>query len=120
MTFKKTLLAASLAALSMAAVAQVTGDAAQDSADAPASTDWALTGNVNLASSYRFRGIDQTFNQPAIQGGFDLTMPYGFYVGNWNSNVNGNAAGFYGGNIEGICMVAGRMPSTKMWVRISV
>jgi hypothetical protein len=100
MTFKKTLLAASLAALSMAAVAQVTGDAAQDSADAPASTDWALTANVNLASSYRFRGIDQTFNQPAVQGGFDLTMPYGFYIGNWNSNVNGNAAGFYGGNIE--------------------
>ncbi len=100
MTFKKTLLAASLAALSMAAAAQVTGDAAQDSADAPASTDWALTANVNLASSYRFRGIDQTFNQPAIQGGVDLTMPYGFYVGNWNSNVNGNAAGMYGGNIE--------------------
>lgn len=100
MNFKKTLLAASLAALSMAAVAQVTGDAAQDSADAAASTDWALTANVNLASSYRFRGIDQTFNQPAIQGGVDLTMPYGFYVGNWNSNVNGNAAGMYGGNIE--------------------
>ena len=100
MKLKKTLLAASLAALSMGALAQVTGDAAQDSADAPASTDWALTANVNLASSYRFRGIDQTFNQPAIQGGFDLTMPYGFYVGNWNSNVNGNAAGMYGGNIE--------------------
>ncbi len=100
MKLKKTLLAASLAAMSLSAVAQVTGDAAQDSADAPASTDWALTANVNAASSYRFRGIDQTFNQPAIQGGFDLTMPYGFYVGNWNSNVNGNADGFYGGNIE--------------------
>ncbi len=100
MTFKKTLLAASLAAMSMAAVAQVTGDASKDAAETAASTDWALTANVNLASSYRFRGIDQTFNQPAIQGGFDLTMPYGFYVGNWNSNVNGNAAGMYGGNIE--------------------
>ena len=99
MTFKKTLLAASLAALSMAAVAQVTGDAAQDSADAPASTDWALTANVNLASSYRFRGIDQTFNQPAIQGGFDLSMPYGFYVGNWNSNVS-SAVAPGGGNVE--------------------
>ena len=100
MKFKKTLLAASLAAMSMGALAQVTGDAAQDSAETMASTDWALTANVNLASSYRFRGIDQTFNQPAIQGGVDLTMPYGFYVGNWNSNVNGNAAGMYGGNIE--------------------
>ncbi len=99
MTFKKTLLAASLAAMSMAAVAQ-TADASKDSAETAASTDWALTANVTLASSYRFRGIDQTFNQPAIQAGVDLSMPYGFYVGNWNSNVNGNAAGMPGGNIE--------------------
>lgn len=99
MTFKKTLLALSIAAMSAGAMAQVTGDAAQDSADAAASTDWALTANVNLASSYRFRGIDQTFNQPAIQGGVDLTMPYGFYVGNWNSNVS-QGAGYPGGNIE--------------------
>jgi Bacterial protein of unknown function (Gcw_chp) len=100
MTFKKTLLAATLAASSMGALAQVTGDASKDSAETMASTDWALTANVNIASSYRFRGIDQTFNQPAIQGGFDLSMPYGFYIGNWNSNVNGGAAGMYGGNIE--------------------
>ena len=99
MTFKKTLLAASLAAMSMAAVAQ-TADASKDSAETAASTDWALTANVTLASSYRFRGIDQTFNQPAVQAGVDLSMPYGFYVGNWNSNVNGNAAGMPGGNIE--------------------
>jgi uncharacterized protein (TIGR02001 family) len=84
----------------MGALAQVTGDAAQDSAETMASTDWALTANVNIASSYRFRGIDQTFNQPAIQGGFDLSMPYGFYIGNWNSNVNGYSAAVGGGNIE--------------------
>ena len=100
MKLKKTLLAASLAAMSMGALAQVTADPAQDSAETIASTDWALTANVNLASSYRFRGLDQTFGQPAIQGGFDLSMPYGFYVGNWNSNVNGNNAGMPGGNIE--------------------
>ena len=99
MTFKKTLLAAALAASSMGALAQVTMDPAQDSAETMASTDWALTGNVNVASSYRFRGIDQTFNQPAIQGGFDLSMPYGFYIGNWNSNVS-QGAGFPGSNIE--------------------
>jgi len=98
MTFKKTLLAASLAAMSMAAVAQVTGDASKDAAETAASTEWALTANVNLASSYRFRGLDQTFNQPAIQGGFDLTMPYGFYIGNWNSNVSNAVAP--GGNVE--------------------
>ena len=99
MKFKKTLLAASLAALSMGALAQETGDASKDSAETLASTDWALTANVTLASSYRFRGLDQTFNQPAIQGGFDLSMPYGFYVGNWNSNIN-SGAGYPGGNVE--------------------
>ncbi len=99
MTFKKTLLAASLAALSMAAVAQ-TNDASKDETEAAVSSDFAATANVMIASSYRFRGIDQTFNQPAIQGGFDITMPYGFYVGNWNSNVNGYSAVLGGGNIE--------------------
>ena len=93
MTFKKTLVAASLAVLSMAAVADEAP--AADAPEAPA-----LTANVNLASSYRFRGIDQTFNQPALQGGVDYSMPMGFYVGNWNSNVNGNAAGYAGGNLE--------------------
>ena len=92
MMLKKTLIAASLAALSMAAMSE--------EAAAPAADDIAVTANVNIASSYRFRGIDQTFNQPAIQGGFDVTLPKGFYVGNWNSNINGNAAGMYGGNIE--------------------
>ena len=99
MKFKKTLLAASLAALSMGALAQ-SNDASKDEVELAASTDWSATANVMIASSYRFRGIDQTFNQPAIQGGFDFTMPYGFYLGNWNSNVNGTSAGVGGGNIE--------------------
>ena len=99
MKFKKTLLAASLAALSMGALAQ-TNDASKDEVELAVSTDWAATANVMLASSYRFRGLDQTFNQPALQGGFDITMPYGFYVGNWNSNVNGTSAGVGGGNLE--------------------
>ena len=92
MMLKKTLIAASLAALSMAAMSE--------EAAAPAADEIALTANIGVASSYRFRGIDQTFGQPAIQGGFDLALPMGFYVGNWNSNVNGNAAGMPNGNIE--------------------
>ncbi len=98
MTFKKTLLAASLAAMSMAAAAQ-TADASKDAAETAASSEFAATANVSLVSEYRFRGIAQTFGQPAIQGGFDITMPYGFYVGNWNSNV-ASGAGYPGGNLE--------------------
>src|SRR3954465_15870571 len=58
-----------------------------------------VTGNMALVSEYRFRGIDQTFGKPAIQGGVDYSHESGIYLGNWNSNVN-QGAGFPGGNIE--------------------
>jgi len=58
-----------------------------------------VTGNLTLASEYRFRGIDQTFGKPAIQGGFDYSHASGIYLGNWNSNVS-QGAGYPGGNIE--------------------
>lgn len=67
-------------------------------ADAPAS-EHTVTGNVTLASSYRFRGIDQTFGKPALQGGIDYSHASGFYAGNWNSNVS-SGAGFPDGNLE--------------------
>ena len=46
-----------------------------------------LSGNVSLTSDYRYRGISQTQNSRAIQGGFDYSLK-GFYVGNWNSSVS--------------------------------
>lgn len=77
---KKFILAAAMAnAFASAAIAQ----------QAPAS-DHTFTGNVTLATDYRFRGISQTYRGPAIQGGFDYAHSSGFYLGNWNSNVSGN------------------------------
>ena len=35
-----------------------------------------------------FRGISQTNEKPALQGGFDLGHKSGFYVGTWASNVS--------------------------------
>ena len=71
--------------------------------DKPAG-DWSFTGNAGLFSDYRFRGFTQTGYKPAFQGGFDLAHASGFYVGNWNSNVeqalyNGASLemDFYGG-----------------------
>ena len=58
---------------------------AQGSAAEP---DYTLTANVTLASEYIFRGITQTNNKPAIQGGFDFAHKSGFYLGNWNSNIS--------------------------------
>jgi hypothetical protein len=46
-----------------------------------------FTGNITLASDYKFRGFTQTRYQPTLQGGFDYASKSGFYVGNWNSNV---------------------------------
>lgn len=47
-----------------------------------------VTGNLGLTSDYRFRGVSQTQNAPAVQGGIDYTHSSGFYVGNWNSSVS--------------------------------
>ena len=58
-----------------------------------------LTSNVGLFSSYRFRGIDQTYGKPALQGGIDYSHESGIYLGNWNSNVS-SGAGFPDGNLE--------------------
>jgi uncharacterized protein (TIGR02001 family) len=47
-----------------------------------------VTGNASLTSDYRFRGVSQTQNAAAIQGGVDFTHSSGFYAGNWNSSIS--------------------------------
>ena len=66
--------------------AQTTAAPVEQAVAAPA-----LTGNISLVSDYRFRGVSQTYRQPAIQGGFDYTHASGLYVGNWNSSVSSNS-----------------------------
>jgi uncharacterized protein (TIGR02001 family) len=74
------------------------GLAAAQAAAAPASPH-TFTANMAVVTDYRFRGISQTFKKPALQGGFDYSHSSGFYVGNWNSNVN-EGAGFPANNLE--------------------
>ena len=97
---RKTILAASLASAALAVPSLAAAQAAAPAA-APAPTpEYTFTGNLGLVSDYRFRGISQTFKEPAIQGGFDFShTASGIYLGNWNSNVN-SGAGFPGGSIE--------------------
>ncbi len=93
---KKTVIAVILAA-AFAASAM-----AQTAAPAPTAapvSDHTFTGNAGLFSSYRFRGIDQTYGKPALQGGVDYSHSSGIYLGNWNSNVS-SGAGFPDGNLE--------------------
>ena len=46
-----------------------------------------FSANVALTSDYYFRGISQTNNDGAIQGGFDWSHDSGVYAGVWASNV---------------------------------
>jgi uncharacterized protein (TIGR02001 family) len=88
----------SVVAQSVSAAHAAPGLAASQ-APAPAAPPSPITGNVSLVSEYRFRGIDQTFGEPAFQGGFDYAHSSGIYIGNWNSNVS-SGAGYPNGNIE--------------------
>jgi len=62
-----------------------------------------ISANVAATSNYVWRGMTQTNNSPAVQGGFDLGYN-GFYAGVWGSNVswiddaaNSLEADFYAG-----------------------
>ena len=94
-------LASAIALVAIGAQAQTTTPAAPaaaaSAAEAPKS-DWTISGNAGLFSDYRFRGISQTNKKPAFQGGFDIGHASGFYVGNWNSNVD--SAFYNGANLE--------------------
>lgn len=69
---KKLLVAALASAFAMPAMAE----------DSP------FSANVSLTSNYLYRGITQTADRGAIQGGFDYAHASGFYVGAWGSNIS--------------------------------
>ena len=46
-----------------------------------------LSFNLAAVSDYRFRGIAQTRDEPALQFGADLALPAGFYIGTWGSTI---------------------------------
>lgn len=48
----------------------------------------ATTGSVALTSDYLFRGVSQTNEEPAIQGGIEYAADNGFYVGAWGSSIS--------------------------------
>lgn len=68
-----------------AATAALTG--ATMTASVAAADEPTFSGNVALTTDYLFRGVSQTNNGPAVQGGFDYG--YGiFYAGTWASNID--------------------------------
>jgi len=84
----------------LAAMASVVITASATSAEEEATTGpFTFSANVTIASDYRFRGISQTENDFALQGGFDVSHESGFYVGTWASNLSGWGT-FGGANTE--------------------
>jgi uncharacterized protein (TIGR02001 family) len=75
--FKRTLVAATVAASLASGVAT-----------AAETSPHTLTGNFGIFSQYIFRGLTQTNEEPAIQGGFDYSHASGFYLGTWGSNIS--------------------------------
>ena len=71
-----------------------------------------LTANATVTSNYLWRGLTQSLNQVATQGGIDYVDSSGFYVGTWGSNVEyapGDDFSYehdiyfgYGGEVQGI------------------
>jgi len=53
-----------------------------------------ISANVALASEYRFRGVDLSGGNLAIQGGVDFSHSSGFYIGTWASNLDEDTVGF--------------------------
>ena len=81
--------AALFAGASLAQTPPPASAAAPAAAPAPApEPDWTFTSNIGLFSQYVFRGVSQTNEKPAVQGGFDLGHKSGFYVGTWASNIS--------------------------------
>ena len=75
-------------------------------ADAAPASDFTASYNVGLFSQYIFRGLTQTNNKPALQGGFDVNHKSGLYIGGWASNIswlrdNGSSSVYNtGGSLE--------------------
>ncbi len=54
-----------------------------------------VSANVSVTNNYIWRGLTQTMNEAAVQGGIDYASDSGFYAGTWASNVKYGADDVY-------------------------
>ena len=74
----------------------------EEAAPAPAVT---VSGSASITSDYRFRGVSQSDQEMAVQGGITIAHESGAYVGTWASNLSGWGT-FGGANME-LDLIAG-------------
>lgn len=93
--------------LAAAIASALTASLVQAETVSTAAGDFDVSMNASLTTNYVWRGVSQTRNNGAIQGGLDVAHDSGLYVGVWGSNVDFDSeasvefdyyAGF-GGNI---------------------
>ena len=80
--------------------AAVLASASLTTAFAQEEESFPIDGNIGVTSNYLFRGVTQTGDGAAVQGGLDYGHESGLYVGTWTSNVNfagGTELDVYGG-----------------------
>lgn len=77
----------------------------------PAATTGPITGNFDITSNYMFRGISNSNNLPAFQGGLTYTMPNGCYANMWGTSLNlaDNVGGTATLEIDGILGVTNKV-----------
>lgn len=76
MRFAPVLAALTLAGMSVPAAAQEDTDT-----EIPAAGGLSVSGEINLLSDFRFRGISRSDEDPALQGALTVSAPGGFYAG---------------------------------------
>ncbi|MGB3806599.1 MAG: TorF family putative porin, partial [Erythrobacter sp.] len=74
--------------------ASATVVAVQAVSEPVAESAFSVSANVAFASEYRFRGVDLSGGEFAVQGGFDLGHSSGFYVGTWASSLDEQTVGY--------------------------
>lgn len=77
-----------LAATLLAGTALAATPALADETDPP--KEFTISGSAAVVSQYRFRGIAQSDNKPAIQGSITLSHESGFYISTWGSSTAGD------------------------------
>jgi uncharacterized protein (TIGR02001 family) len=87
-SMRKSLLLAAVLGTFAAPAAVMAADVAAEEATSPHT----FTYNIGLYSQYIFRGLTQTANEAALQGGVDYSHSSGFYLGTWGSNVSWTTA----------------------------
>lgn len=56
--------------------------------------EFTISGNAAIVSEYRFRGVDLSGGDIAVQGGVDIGHSSGFYIGTWGSSLDEDTVGY--------------------------